>query len=177
MQYMRAVQQGNVKVAPKQECRGRPPFAGARGVLATLLPPCRRRRQKRTFKSTWLPGYVKGTTNRRWAAINRSLRPISLPPLATPGDRVFSLCYNVANVIGKGQGRRHCMPNTEKDKRPIVARITVGIFQENCYLYACPQTLEAVIIDPGDEAGRILERIEELKLIPKYILNTHGHID
>ncbi len=93
------------------------------------------------------------------------------------GDRVFSLCYNVPNVIGKGQGRRHCMPNTEKDKRPIVARITVGIFQENCYLYACPQTLEAVIIDPGDEAGRILKRIEELKLIPKYILNTHGHID
>ena len=63
------------------------------------------------------------------------------------------------------------------EKRPLVACITVGIFQENCYLYACPQTRETVIIDPGDEAPRILRRIEELNLVPKYIINTHGHID
>ena len=63
------------------------------------------------------------------------------------------------------------------EKRPLVACITVGIFQENCYLYACPVTHEAVIIDPGDEAPRILSQIEELGFIPKYILNTHGHID
>src|SRR2546425_1934866 len=69
------------------------------------------------------------------------------------------------------------MSDTNNDQRPLVACVTVGIFQENCYLYACPQTLEAVIIDPGDEPGRILERIAELKLIPKYIINTHGHID
>jgi len=60
---------------------------------------------------------------------------------------------------------------------PIVSSITVGMFEENCYLYACPVTREAVIIDPGDEAERILARIQELQLIPKYILNTHGHID
>ena len=71
------------------------------------------------------------------------------------------------------------MPNTETntDQMPIVACVTVGMFQENCYLYACPQTREAVIIDPGDEPERILETIQELKLIPKYIINTHGHID
>ncbi len=60
---------------------------------------------------------------------------------------------------------------------PIVACVTVGMFEENCYLYACPKTREAVIIDPGDEAQRILETIQEHKLIPKYIINTHGHID
>src|SRR5579863_5906594 len=54
------------------------------------------------------------------------------------------------------------------DKRPLVACITVGIFQENCYLYACPVTREAVIIDPGDEAPRILSRIKELGFVPKY---------
>jgi hydroxyacylglutathione hydrolase len=69
------------------------------------------------------------------------------------------------------------MSDTNNDQRPLVACVTVGMFQENCYLYACPQTLEAVIIDPGDEAERILRRIAELKLIPKYIINTHGHID
>jgi len=60
---------------------------------------------------------------------------------------------------------------------PIVACVTVGMFEENCYLYACPKTREAAIIDPGDEAQRILETIQEHKLIPKYIINTHGHID
>ncbi len=60
---------------------------------------------------------------------------------------------------------------------PIVACITVGDFQENCYLYACPHTREAVIIDPGDEPEKILQSIGELELLPKYIVNTHGHID
>ncbi|HEU5228135.1 MAG TPA: MBL fold metallo-hydrolase [Ktedonobacteraceae bacterium] len=71
------------------------------------------------------------------------------------------------------------MPDTETntENMPIVACITVGMFQENCYLYACPQTREAVIIDPGDEPERILQTIQELKLVPKYIINTHGHID
>jgi glyoxylase-like metal-dependent hydrolase (beta-lactamase superfamily II) len=69
------------------------------------------------------------------------------------------------------------MAETDDDARPLVACITVGAFQENCYLYACPQTLEAVIIDPGDEAERILARIRELRFIPRYIINTHGHID
>lgn len=69
------------------------------------------------------------------------------------------------------------MPEREEDQRPLVACITVGAYQENCYLYACPETLEAVIIDPGDEAQRILDRIQELAFIPRYIINTHGHFD
>ncbi len=69
------------------------------------------------------------------------------------------------------------MSEQEDEQRPLVACITVGALRENCYLYACPQTLETVVIDPGDEAERILQRIRELKFIPKYIVNTHGHID
>lgn len=69
------------------------------------------------------------------------------------------------------------MSDTNEEHKPLVACITVGMLQENCYLYACPQTREAVIIDPGDEAPRILDRIQELELIPKYIINTHGHFD
>src|SRR5438045_8076613 len=72
------------------------------------------------------------------------------------------------------------MPDTDKEEpgnaMPIIACVTVGVFQENCYLYACPQTHHAVIIDPGEEAERILQRIQELELIPQYIINTHGHI-
>ena len=74
------------------------------------------------------------------------------------------------------------MPTREQGQNqaqdmPIVACVTVGDFNENCYLYACPQTREAVIIDPGDEAEKILATIKEYELLPKYILNTHGHID
>lgn len=71
------------------------------------------------------------------------------------------------------------MPDQENETgaMPVVACVTVGAFQENCYLYACPQTREAVIIDPGDEAEKIVKRIRELRLTPKYIINTHGHID
>jgi len=72
------------------------------------------------------------------------------------------------------------MPNTDEEPgsdMPVVACITVGSFQENCYLYACPRTREGVIIDPGDEAESILKSISELQIIPKYIINTHGHID
>ncbi len=65
----------------------------------------------------------------------------------------------------------------DQQEMPIVACVTVGMLEENCYLYACPQTREAVIIDPGDEAEHILEMIQQQKLIPKYIINTHGHID
>jgi hydroxyacylglutathione hydrolase len=72
------------------------------------------------------------------------------------------------------------MSGTENGRRsetPIVARVTVGMLEENCYLYACPETREAVIIDPGDEPERILQTIQDLQLIPKYIINTHGHFD
>ena len=44
---------------------------------------------------------------------------------------------------------------SDPSNMPIVACVTVGMFEENCYLYACPKTREAVIIDPGDEAQRI----------------------
>ena len=69
------------------------------------------------------------------------------------------------------------MSERDEEQRPLVACITVGPLRENCYLYACPETLEAVVIDPGDEAQRILDRIQELKFIPRYIINTHGHFD
>src|ERR1700682_6005920 len=76
-----------------------------------------------------------------------------------------------------GNDKHESEQDEQDEQRPLVACITVGIFQENCYLYACPETREAVIIDPGDEADRILEAIQNLKLIPRYIINTHGHMD
>jgi len=47
----------------------------------------------------------------------------------------------------------------------------------NCFIAGCEDTHEAVVIDPGDEADRILLSLAESKLKLKYILNTHGHFD
>ncbi len=55
--------------------------------------------------------------------------------------------------------------------------LTVGLFQENCYLIGDPSTGVGAIIDPGDEAERILDAVRESKLNYRYILNTHAHLD
>jgi len=59
----------------------------------------------------------------------------------------------------------------------IIRQLVVGQLQTNCYIAACESTKEGVVIDPGDDAGRILGEIESLDLKIKYILNTHAHFD
>ena len=68
----------------------------------------------------------------------------------------------------------------KKNAAMKVQTFTVGKLFTNCYVAACPQTREAIIIDPGFEssveAAEIFRYIEEaLKL--KFIVNTHGHPD
>jgi len=59
----------------------------------------------------------------------------------------------------------------------IIKKLTVGPIQANCFILGCEKTKEAAVIDPGDEADRILLALAESKLNVKYIINTHGHFD
>ena len=59
----------------------------------------------------------------------------------------------------------------------IVKQLVVGQLQTNCYIAACEETREGVVIDPGDDSTRILGEIEANDLKIKYILNTHAHFD
>ena len=59
----------------------------------------------------------------------------------------------------------------------IIKKLTVGPIQANCFILGCEKTKEAAVIDPGDEADRILLTLAESKLKVKYIINTHGHFD
>ncbi len=59
----------------------------------------------------------------------------------------------------------------------IVRTLTVGPFQENCYLLADGDTREAVLVDPGDEGARLVAAIEEGGLTLRAIWITHAHID
>ena len=45
------------------------------------------------------------------------------------------------------------------------------------YLVACPNTREAVIIDPAGEDDKLLSLIKTENVKVRYILNTHGHAD
>jgi hydroxyacylglutathione hydrolase len=63
----------------------------------------------------------------------------------------------------------------------ITRMFTVGKLFTNCYIAACPETKEAIIIDPGfesvSEAEKIFQFIEENALKLKFTVNTHGHPD
>ncbi len=59
----------------------------------------------------------------------------------------------------------------------IIKKLAVGPIMANCFIVGCKQTREAAVIDPGDEADRILLALAESKLTVKQIINTHGHFD
>lgn len=52
-----------------------------------------------------------------------------------------------------------------------------GSLSTNCYIIGCPETKEAVVVDPGWDSADIINILEEENLHLKYIINTHGHID
>ena len=55
--------------------------------------------------------------------------------------------------------------------------LPVGELQSNCFVVANEQTKQAVIVDPGAEAGKIMKFIEAHELTVEAILLTHGHAD
>jgi hydroxyacylglutathione hydrolase len=59
----------------------------------------------------------------------------------------------------------------------IIETFPVGPLQCNCTILGDEQTGEAIVIDPGDEIGRIHSRLNDLGLKLKQILVTHAHID
>src|SRR5262245_36368427 len=59
----------------------------------------------------------------------------------------------------------------------FLEKLSVGPFQCNCSILACERTREAVVVDPGAEAGRILAVLRERGFLPKYLVHTHAHLD
>lgn len=55
--------------------------------------------------------------------------------------------------------------------------IPVGMLQCNCHVVGDPGTRDAIVIDPGDDAERILKIVERHGLRVSAIVITHTHID
>lgn len=58
-----------------------------------------------------------------------------------------------------------------------VITTVVGSLETNCYLLIDEETKRAALIDPGDEAERLLARVQREGAQLDYILLTHGHRD
>ena len=56
-----------------------------------------------------------------------------------------------------------------------IQTLTVGPLQENCYLLSDDDTQGAVLIDPGDEAERIIAALNGFELTAVWL--THAHFD
>lgn len=62
-------------------------------------------------------------------------------------------------------------------KKLELQKCIVGNVSTNCYLLKNKETGEMLIIDPGDNAGKIEQKILEMQGKPMAILLTHGHFD
>lgn len=58
-----------------------------------------------------------------------------------------------------------------------IKTLVLGMVQTNCYIIHNSKTKEAIIVDPGSEAAKILNYVKDEDLICKGILLTHGHFD
>lgn len=59
----------------------------------------------------------------------------------------------------------------------FIKTFPVGVFQCNCSLIADEESGEALVVDPGDDAEKIVAEITKRKFTVKYIIHTHAHID
>ncbi|MFC1940883.1 MBL fold metallo-hydrolase [Chloroflexota bacterium] len=59
----------------------------------------------------------------------------------------------------------------------IIEKLEVGPLASNCYIVGDEANKKGMIIDPGDEADRILSKVKDLELEIKLIVLTHSHID
>jgi hydroxyacylglutathione hydrolase len=59
----------------------------------------------------------------------------------------------------------------------IIRTFPVGLLRCNCTILGDPVSREAIVVDPGDEAQKVLEALREEGLLCRTILNTHTHID
>jgi hydroxyacylglutathione hydrolase len=70
------------------------------------------------------------------------------------------------------------MPSAPTHKSRLIHKvIPVGMLQCNCSILGDEETGEAIVVDPGDDADRILEILRRHNLKPRAIVITHTHID
>lgn len=75
------------------------------------------------------------------------------------------------------ENRRPDMPKSDRNDNLYFDVFPVGPLDVNCHVLGCREHRSGVIVDPGDTAKTIISRFHSSGLIPKFIINTHGHFD
>jgi hydroxyacylglutathione hydrolase len=83
--------------------------------------------------------------------------------------------YLIGSGPWKGLNRYEFIPG--KEDVLIIKKLEVGPIMANCFILGCENTKESVVIDPGDDADKILMELAKSELKVKYLINTHGHFD
>ena len=58
-----------------------------------------------------------------------------------------------------------------------ITRLPLGVYQVNCYIIREEASTSCCVLDPGGEAKKVLEFLENRGLTLEAILLTHGHFD
>ncbi len=58
-----------------------------------------------------------------------------------------------------------------------IVRLVVGPLQTNAYLLKDEESGAGVILDPGGDAQRIVQRCRSAEMVPRFVVNTHAHVD
>ena len=58
-----------------------------------------------------------------------------------------------------------------------IVRVPVGVYITNCYIVEGEQKGYGFIVDPADDADRLISVLEKENISPQAILLTHGHYD
>ena len=101
-------------------------------------------------------------------------RKVSLPILDTEYEKQFESAFEsgLEKKIEKKLSKQ-----AEKSGDLRVIRLVLGACSTNCYIVYNNKTKKCFVLDPADEADKIIEAIESNKLKPQYIIVTHGHTD
>lgn len=59
----------------------------------------------------------------------------------------------------------------------ILEKLELGPYSSNCYIVAADKGTEAMIIDPGAQAGHVLKKVKDMGVTVKTIVLTHTHPD
>jgi hydroxyacylglutathione hydrolase len=59
----------------------------------------------------------------------------------------------------------------------ILETRAVEPFFKNGYVVGCDDTREGILVDPGDEVDQLLAAAQDHRLVIRYILLTHAHLD
>lgn len=59
----------------------------------------------------------------------------------------------------------------------IFESLEVGPLSVNCYIVACENSREGIVVDPGGDVERIIALVKQHRLKISTIINTHGHFD